>query len=52
MKSLLLYLPDLDPYSSYTIALAATSDYGTGPLSEEIKVKTFEDGRLQYLSCC
>ena len=38
-------LSDLEPYTSYSVSLAATSDYGTGPFTEEIKVQTYEGGK-------
>ena len=38
------FLADLEPYTSYYLALAAISDYGAGPLSEEIRVQTLQDG--------
>ena len=36
---------DLEPYTSYSVSLAAISDHGTGPFTEEIKVQTYEGGK-------
>lgn len=42
---------DLDPFTRYSVMLAAVSEYGVGPFSEEIQVLTFEDGGLcRYLA--
>lgn len=42
---------DLDPFTRYSVKLAAVSEYGVGPFSEEIQVLTFEDGGLcRYLA--
>ena len=35
----------LEPYTYYTIAVAATSDFGVGIYSEDISIQTMEDGK-------
>ena len=37
-------IADLDPNTKYYVSLAALSEYGTGPFSEEVQVQTLEDG--------
>lgn len=36
-------IEDLDPNTKYYVSLAALSEYGTGPFSEEVQVQTLED---------
>ena len=51
MISLTVPAVDLEPFTSYSLNLAAISEYGTGPHSEEVVVKTFEDGKHNTAEC-
>lgn len=41
---------DLEPFTSYSVSLAAVSSYGLGPFSEELQVTTMEDGKVAILA--